>query len=217
MFPDSLSIFSVLTLFERSTDKEWYNPSGTFSDGHDGSLEQSSLGVGNSKTRTLHQQLTIIYCLMFRLHTVAQERKSVKVYEETQRAPTIPQSDQTRWMFANFYIFNFKMSVGWYHLTKLLHPLTCPKFTVFISPIKPVTDKIWFCFVFILGFLCWLLCTCLNFLNWLIFPLKDFSKLNWKTRSLTKPGNKIINHHKTESIICQCIPRDTPKIYIYIP
>ena len=46
------------------------------SDGWGDPLEQSYLGVGNSKTRrTLCQQLTIIYCLMFRLHTVAQERE----------------------------------------------------------------------------------------------------------------------------------------------
>ena len=75
--------------------------------------------------------------------------------------------------------------------------LPCSKFTVFISPIKPVTDKIWIHFVYILSFLCWSLCTRLNFPICLTFPLKDFSYLtvNWKTRGLSKPGHKMINHH----------------------
>ena len=39
-------------------------------------LEQSCLGVGNTKTRrTLRQQLTVIYCSMFRLCKVARERE----------------------------------------------------------------------------------------------------------------------------------------------
>ena len=44
-------------VFERSTDREWHNSSGTPSDGRVDPLEQSCLGVGNSKTRrTLRQQ-----------------------------------------------------------------------------------------------------------------------------------------------------------------
>ena len=55
--------------------------------------------LATQKTRrTLHQQLTIIYCSMFRLHTVAQERErererereSIRVYERTQRDTSLP-------------------------------------------------------------------------------------------------------------------------------
>ena len=67
---------SVHAEFERSPGKEWYNPSRTSSVSRGDSLEQSCLGVGNSKTRrNLRQQLPIIYCSMIRLHTVARERK----------------------------------------------------------------------------------------------------------------------------------------------
>ena len=88
-FPDSLLINPLCphAVFERSTDWERLNPSGTSDDRGD-PLEQSCLGVGNSKTRkTLCQQLTIIYCSMFRLHIVAREREreSVRFYEQTQR------------------------------------------------------------------------------------------------------------------------------------
>ena len=67
-FPDSLfiNLLCAHVVFERSTDREWHNPSGTSSDGRDDSLEQNCLGVGNSKTgRTLRQQLTIIYWNVF--------------------------------------------------------------------------------------------------------------------------------------------------------
>ena len=86
---------SALAVFKRSTKKKWHNPSGTYSEGW-------SFGTkfpGNSKTRrTLRQQLTIIYCSMFRLHTVAQERErererereSVRVFERTQRDTPSP-------------------------------------------------------------------------------------------------------------------------------
>ena len=109
VFPLSLFInpFYVHTVFERSTDKEWYNPFGTFCNGDP--FEQNCLGVGNSKTRrTLRKQLTIIYSSMFKLHTVAQERererererewvrerererKYVGVYEQTQKEKILP-------------------------------------------------------------------------------------------------------------------------------
>ena len=125
-FSDSLFINSVCahTVFERSADKEWHNPSRTSSDGWGDQLAQTCLVVGNSKTtRTLHQQLKIIYCSMFRLHTVAQERegKSVRVYEQTQRdmpPPARQNSLNANWptayflsKFANFYIFKFRISV----------------------------------------------------------------------------------------------------------
>ena len=51
----------------------WNNPPGTSSDSRGDPLEQSCLGVGNFKTRTLCQPSTIIYSLMFRLHIVACE------------------------------------------------------------------------------------------------------------------------------------------------
>ena len=63
-------------VFERSTEKEWHNPSGTSSDGWSDPSEQSCLGVDNSRPRRiLRQQLTIIYWSMFRLHAVAQHRQ----------------------------------------------------------------------------------------------------------------------------------------------
>ena len=85
-FPDSLFINLLCThaVFERSTDREWHNPYGT-SDGRGDPWEQICLGTGNSKTRTLHQQLTIIYCFMLRLHKGERESKPVRVYEQTQR------------------------------------------------------------------------------------------------------------------------------------
>ena len=65
------------TLFESSTDKEWHNPPTTSSDGRGDPLEQSCLVANNSKARRIiRQQLTIIYCLMFRLYTIAWERES---------------------------------------------------------------------------------------------------------------------------------------------
>ena len=39
-------------VFEGATDSKWHNSSGTSSNGRGDSLEQSCLGVGNSKTRT---------------------------------------------------------------------------------------------------------------------------------------------------------------------
>ena len=77
-----LSILFVPTPFFK--DSQTRNLPGTSSDGWGDPLEQTCLGVGNSKTRrTLRQQLTIIYCLMFRERE--RERKSVRVYEQTQR------------------------------------------------------------------------------------------------------------------------------------
>ena len=48
------------TVFKRSSDNELNNPSGT-PDGRGVPLEQNGTSIGNSKTRTLPQQLTIIY------------------------------------------------------------------------------------------------------------------------------------------------------------
>ena len=71
---------------EKSKDKEWYLSLGTSSDGRGDLFEQSCLGVGNSKTRTLRQQLTIIYCLKPRLHTITREREREREREgERQR------------------------------------------------------------------------------------------------------------------------------------
>ena len=93
-FSDSLFInfFGAHAVFERSTDKELHNPSGIYSVGWGDPLKQSCLGAYNSKTgRTVRQQITIIYCSMFRLHTVARERENLCVYEPTQRdTPTSP-------------------------------------------------------------------------------------------------------------------------------
>ena len=50
-------------VFERSTDVEWHNPPGNYSDGRGDPLEQSSLDFSNLMTRrSFCQQLTIIYC-----------------------------------------------------------------------------------------------------------------------------------------------------------
>ena len=96
---------------------------------------------GNSKTRrTLRQQLTIIYCSMFRLYTVAlslslyiyiyiereRERKFVRVYEQTQRDTPTPPARQNAnfWLlFQNSLIFIYLNSGywwGWCHLAELL-------------------------------------------------------------------------------------------------
>ena len=120
-FSDSSFInpFCAYAVFERSTDKEWCNPSGTSSDGWGDSLEQSCLGVANSKARrTLYQQLTIICCSMFRLHTVVRER----VYEQTQRDTPLPVTQQkslnanfwqlTDWLTDYFFKIHFAQSAG---------------------------------------------------------------------------------------------------------
>ena len=87
-FLNSLFINSVCahTVFERSTYKEWHNPSGNSSDGWGDSLEQSCLGVVNSKNQ--NSPSTINNHLLFNVQTVyssTRERESVKVYEQTQR------------------------------------------------------------------------------------------------------------------------------------
>ena len=46
-------------VFERSTDREWHNPPGNYFYGQGDPFEQSCQGVGNSKRRTLRQQLTM--------------------------------------------------------------------------------------------------------------------------------------------------------------
>ena len=76
----------------------------------------------------------------------------------------------------SFYIFKYRISVGVMAACKIIaSSLTWPKFTVSISPIKPVTKKIWIHFVYILAFLSCSLCTRLNFPFGLLFPIKDFS------------------------------------------
>ena len=75
-----INLLCAYAVFERSTEREWHNPSGTSSDSQGDPLEQSCLGVSNSKTRSLRQQLTIIYGSMFTQHTWERE-KSVRVYE----------------------------------------------------------------------------------------------------------------------------------------
>ena len=94
VFPDSFLINPLCAhaMFERFTDREWHNPPGTSSDSRCDPLKQSCLGVGNSKTRrTLCQQLTIIYCSMFRLLTVAQEREKIfkGLWIDPKRSPLV--------------------------------------------------------------------------------------------------------------------------------
>ena len=181
-------------MFERSADKEWYNPSRTSSDSRGDPLEKSCLGVGNSKTRkTLRQQPTIIYCSMFRLHTVA--RESVRVYEQIQRDMCPLQPDRILWMltfnwqltdwltdwllFQNSLIFIYLNSGyrwRWYHLAKLLRHLSRVQNSPFSFLQSNLSQKRYESnFFTFLAFLCWTLCTRLNFPIWLTFPLKDFS------------------------------------------
>ena len=73
---------------------------------------------------------------MFSQHTVARERErerereSVKLYEH-RHLPPRPMSNPywhlltTFSTFANFYISKFRISLMWYHFTKLLRHLTC--------------------------------------------------------------------------------------------
>ena len=85
VFADTLfiNLFCSHAVFERSTYWEWHNPSWTYSDSGGDPLEQSCLGVGNTKTRRpLCQQFTIIYCSMFRLHTVTREREREREREK---------------------------------------------------------------------------------------------------------------------------------------
>ena len=71
---------------------------------------------------------------------------------------------------------------------------TYSKSTVMISPIKPVTDKIWIHFLKnILVFLCWTLCTFQLYLHFWTNVLANLTA-NWKTHGLTKPCNKINQH-----------------------
>ena len=42
---------SAHIVFERSTDKEWHNPSGTSSECRGDPLEENGQGIGNLKTR----------------------------------------------------------------------------------------------------------------------------------------------------------------------
>ena len=107
------------------------------SNSQDDSLQQSCLGVGNSETRILRQQLTVIgtywcnsnmsnifienylfiiqiYYSMFRLHIVERERKSVRVYEQRHKeTPTLTQLKHqlltTFSKFAKLYIFKFRI------------------------------------------------------------------------------------------------------------
>ena len=191
-------------------DRKWHNPSRTSSDGQGYLLERSCLSVGKSKTRrTLHQQLTIIYCSMFRLHTVAQERKKIckGLWTDTKRhhpSPTelfkckLLTAPTDNWLttfskFANSYISKFRISVEWCHLAKLLHHLThVPNSLFLFSPTKPVTRYESFCLHFGLPVLV------VSVLAWTFqFHLHFCSKIlaNRETHSPTKPDNKIINYH----------------------
>ena len=57
--------------------------------------------------------------------------------------------------FAIFIYLNSVISMGVMSSCWIIaSSLTCPKFTVFISPIKPVTDKLWIRFVYTLASMC---------------------------------------------------------------
>ena len=101
---------------------------------------------------------------------------------------------------ANFYISEFSISVVCCHLAKLLCHLTLnPKFTAFISPIKPVTrhESILFTFdfpVLIAGVLAWTFRLDLYFRS----KILAYLTVDLKTRGSCKADNKIINsiiHH----------------------
>ena len=88
-----------------------------------------------------------IYCSMFRLH----ERDKIckGLWTETQREPTAGPIDVSELLtdnffkicyFLYFYISEFRISLVWCHLAKLLRHLTGVSiFTVFINSIKLVT------------------------------------------------------------------------------
>ena len=114
------------SVFEISKDKKWQNSSGSSSNGRGNPLEPSWLGVGNSKTRTLPQQLTIIYCSIFRLYTVARERVCKGLWTDKKRQPS-SNWPLTYWQTDSFFqkslIFICLYSGyrwGWCHLAKLL-------------------------------------------------------------------------------------------------
>ena len=129
-------------MFERSTDKEWHNPTRTFSNGRDNPLEKICRGVGNTKTRrTLCQQLTIIYSSMFRQLTVAgdrerdrdRERESVRVYKQTQRDTHLPALRTLFLYLIDWLLFQYSLIFiysnsgyrwGWCHLAELLSHLS---------------------------------------------------------------------------------------------
>ena len=90
------------------------------------------------RTRTLHQQLTIIYCLMFRQHKVAGERERIckDLWTDTKRHVSPPPNPTelseckllTNWLFFQnssiFIYLNSGYRWGWCHLTKLLRHLS---------------------------------------------------------------------------------------------
>ena len=159
-------------MFERSTDSEWQNQPGTFSDGRGDPLEQSC----NSKTRTLRQQLAIIYCSLFRLYTVEEWERERERERQRQRqrerererersmyrlketnTPARPNWAQTSdsssnlqlTKFANFYTSKFGISLGWCHLTKLLWYLSCVlKCLLCFHLSNQNCDKTWIYFIF---------------------------------------------------------------------
>ena len=103
--------------------------------------------LATQKTRTLHQQLTIIYCSMFRLHTVARKRgkESVRVHEQTQETrPLLSSSTELsecklltdNWsLFENSLIFIYLNSGyrwGWCYLVELLSYLSSVQNSLFI-------------------------------------------------------------------------------------
>ena len=144
-----ISTVCAHTVFERSIDKQRHNPSGTSSDGWGVPLEQNNLAVGNSKTRRiLHQQLTIIYCSMFRLQTVGRERERERERERICKGLWIDkkrhasQLDRTFWvqnsnwlLFQNSLIFIYLKSGyrwGWCDLAKLLDHLSRVQNSLFL-------------------------------------------------------------------------------------
>ena len=163
-FSDSSLISPVCahTVFERSIDKEWYNPSRTSPNSQGDPLEQSCLGVGNSKTRSLRQQLTTIYCSIFRLQTVAQERERERererickgLWTETKRHAPPPFRQNS--LNANLSL-TIDRQANWLLFQNLLISPVSKIHFFFTFPIKPVPDKIWIHFVYILTFLCWTL------------------------------------------------------------
>ena len=192
-----LSIFAAYAVLDRSTDREWHDPSGT-SDGRGDPLEQICQGVGNSKTRTLLQQL-IIYCSIFRLHWVAREKEKIckGLWTDTKRQiPTHPTELSKRQIqttdrltqlltfskFANFQMSKYRISVRWCHLVKLLRPNSLFSFT-------QTCNKIWIYFVYIWVFLC---CSLVYSLK-LSYLTKISANLTAKrkTRGQTKLDNKI--------------------------
>ena len=93
-----LSILSVLTLYLKylQTRNDTIHPE-ILQTVRGIRWEQICLGVGNLNARRIHrQQLTIIYCLMFSLHTVAGERERERESKREKERERVSEREKER-------------------------------------------------------------------------------------------------------------------------